>query len=745
MATIDTYKIKISVDGKDQVNQLNDSLDTLKTSVAAASAAGVAAFTALAASAIRMADAMVDVSDSIGISVSKIYQLNLALEDAGGSFGDAQSLFKGFSNTLGDVEKGSQETIDALTKLGLSRRELEFLSDEQLFQAVVNGLGKMEAGFERNRMGMQLLGKAADGIDWAKMAAGTNKAVDPAMETNLRLAADAVGSIEKAFRSFQQAALEAIAPVLQVIGNIQISVEDARKAIQIFGALIAGAFGAYAVTQVVKMVEAVKALVTVIRAAGAAQAFFVGLSGVGLAAVAASAAAATAAYIALGKAMEDAGAAPATPGAPTPPPVPTPGTQRQRVVGQTAEDKALNAAKATTAELKAQNEAALKYQQTINGTIGMSQEQASIAKINAQLEKDIANNTISYEKQKQAERDKGNKANLKVIEQLDIQKNLQEAQLKASAELSIQALNREQALKQTTVELQKQLSIIDQQNKQNIAAAEAETMRRVIAGEISQQEANNINNVNKVREDGLAKVRALEEQLRVETDNLRKQELQNQITATKQATDFAISEKQREIAEKIKLEQSAAAGIKSALEQVGAMYTPFKVAADQTTLLFDRMGQGLDEFVKTGKLNFKNFALSLIRDLMLIQIKAQAMNWLKGMMGGGGGLFGGILIPGLLAEGGPAKAGKPYIVGEKGPELFVPKTAGTVIPNNAMQTGKTGMAAGAISAPVTNNYITNNVSAIDAQSVAQFFAQNRRLMLGSVEMARKELPYGTSR
>ena len=37
-----------------------------------------------------------------------------------------------------------------------------------------------------------------------------------------------------------------------------------------------------------------------------------------------------------------------------------------------------------------------------------------------------------------------------------------------------------------------------------------------------------------------------------------------------------------------------------------------------------------------------------------------------------------------LAEGGPVAASTPYIVGEVGPELFVPNTAGTVIPNNQL-------------------------------------------------------------
>ena len=49
----------------------------------------------------------------------------------------------------------------------------------------------------------------------------------------------------------------------------------------------------------------------------------------------------------------------------------------------------------------------------------------------------------------------------------------------------------------------------------------------------------------------------------------------------------------------------------------------------------------------------------------------------------GGGLLGNI-FGGFLANGGPAKAGKSYVVGEKGPEIFTPSTTGTVTPNNAI-------------------------------------------------------------
>lgn len=40
--------------------------------------------------------------------------------------------------------------------------------------------------------------------------------------------------------------------------------------------------------------------------------------------------------------------------------------------------------------------------------------------------------------------------------------------------------------------------------------------------------------------------------------------------------------------------------------------------------------------------------------------------------------------------GGPVEGGRPYIVGEKGPELFVPKTAGGIVPNQALRSARAG-------------------------------------------------------
>ena len=156
----------------------------------------------------------------------------------------------------------------------------------------------------------------------------------------------------------------------------------------------------------------------------------------------------------------------------------------------------------------------------------------------------------------------------------------------------------------------------------------------------------------------------------------------------------------------------------------------------------------LDNFVQTGKLKFGDLAKSIISDLIKIQLKAQATSLFKssglgdffgsifGGGGGGGGLFSTAPSAGglkFLADGGPISG--PAIVGERGPELFVPKTAGTIIPNNQL-----GSAMGGGSQVVYNGPYIANMSAIDTQSASQFLAQNKQAVWSANQSAQRSLP-----
>lgn len=113
-----------------------------------------------------------------------------------------------------------------------------------------------------------------------------------------------------------------------------------------------------------------------------------------------------------------------------------------------------------------------------------------------------------------------------------------------------------------------------------------------------------------------------------------------------------------------------------------------------TTLVdgFDRAGnlleRGLLSAIRRGSLGFEDLKQAAFR--ALDQIAAQAIQtglgsiFGSGSGGGIGGLLGSALgglfgLPGR-ATGGPVSPGRGYLVGERGPELFLPTSAGRVEP-----------------------------------------------------------------
>ena len=156
--------------------------------------------------------------------------------------------------------------------------------------------------------------------------------------------------------------------------------------------------------------------------------------------------------------------------------------------------------------------------------------------------------------------------------------------------------------------------------------------------------------------------------------------------------------------------------------------------ANKAKEVFDTFTKGVEDafvnFAKTGKLSFKDLLDSMVEMLLRSQIQKLMGSLLSSTAGTGIGDFFGKIFG--KAQGGPVQGGTPYMVGEKGPELFVPNSSGQITPNNKLGGGGT----------VNNTYITNSISAVDAKSVAQLFAENRKTLLGSVQMAQNEMPYG---
>jgi len=157
------------------------------------------------------------------------------------------------------------------------------------------------------------------------------------------------------------------------------------------------------------------------------------------------------------------------------------------------------------------------------------------------------------------------------------------------------------------------------------------------------------------------------------------------------------------------------------------------------------MEQALDTFVNTGKLKFGDLARSIIADLIKIQMRAQmtsilgSIGGLLGFGGGGSGMFTGSTgsVGGSIHIGkaGGGDISGPSLVGENGPEMFVPKSAGTIIPNH----GINSLMGGGPSVVYNGPYIAN-MSAIDTQSATQFLAKNKQAVWGANQSAQRSLP-----
>jgi hypothetical protein len=75
---------------------------------------------------------------------------------------------------------------------------------------------------------------------------------------------------------------------------------------------------------------------------------------------------------------------------------------------------------------------------------------------------------------------------------------------------------------------------------------------------------------------------------------------------------------------------------------------------------------------------------------------------------------------GPRAMGGPVSAGQSYLVGEKGPETFVPNAGGTIVPNSQM------------GQQVTVNF---NIETIDATGFDELLLERRSTIVGVINEA----------
>jgi lambda family phage tail tape measure protein len=166
-------------------------------------------------------------------------------------------------------------------------------------------------------------------------------------------------------------------------------------------------------------------------------------------------------------------------------------------------------------------------------------------------------------------------------------------------------------------------------------------------------------------------------------------------------------------------------------------YNYATMAQEVFSTLTGNMTEAINTFVDTGKFSFSNFAESVIKDLIKIQLRMQMMQLFSMGMKAIGGFSSGPQLLNSYADGGEPPVGVPSLVGERGPELFVPSRAGTIIPNHQLSAALGGGGGTTINGP----YIAS-MNAIDTQSGIQFLAKNKMTIWSMNQSANRSIPAG---
>jgi hypothetical protein len=189
-----------------------------------------------------------------------------------------------------------------------------------------------------------------------------------------------------------------------------------------------------------------------------------------------------------------------------------------------------------------------------------------------------------------------------------------------------------------------------------------------------------------------------------------------------QEYDYGLNLARQELEYRKQMDNDIVAGAADRIKSIRESFTAFKVGGQMIDSVFNNMNSAIDNFVDKGKFSFSDFANSVIRDLIRIQMKQAATNILSQTLG--------FLGLSGRAGGGPVDSGSPYIVGENGPELFIPKSAGDIIPNNMMGNGT----------PAGGTYVNYTINAVDSLSFKQMLAKDPTFLYALTEQGKKSVP-----
>ena len=646
-------------------------------------------FAVLSVAALKFADDISDVAQANDVAIDTVIKLRAALESSGGSADKAGVMLSAFTKFIDTAASGSFEAQKAFKAVGVSLKDIGTLSQEELLGKALKGLENIEDPITRGARAMDLFTKAAKGVafdTFAQQMQATNKTTNEQIEA-VKEGAKTWDNFASIIRKLQLAFVEALGPSLRAINN-QMSEDVFPKLTMLNKVLNFIASNAFSASQAID---------------------------------------------ALGKGMEN--------------------MAGRSLIMQTygesakgfAEMKKLNDEyfKFLDNQRKAQEQfdrelSGVKQGGSGRGMLGYEQFgnapilRETIAGVDSKAESLKAKQEAERKRQ-QAETEAALKRQLSLLEKgyAEEQNAIKESASEWARYVDVQAKTAESQsqyfrLSNQQLDRDREITLL-QKNSLQLRSYEINYAEQILS--IRNKYADRIYEIE--NQENLTREKKIEFMQREEA--LR----DKSISQAREVLDIARQES----------EGSFQKGFGKGFDEfVRNMPNQLELGRQTFNTLMSSMESALQNFVRTGKFSFKDFARSLIQDMIMIQARAQMLSMIKGLysmfgggtpsvdLGYGGGSAGTVGISGF-ADGGSPPVGRASLVGERGPELFVPRTAGTIIPNNQL--------ANAMGGGQTVNYngpYIANMSAIDTQSGAQFLAKNKQAVWATYQSANRSIP-----
>ena len=673
-------------------------------------------------------------------------KLAIGTREAGKEAKDVSDLTKTFAQTLQLSGTSGVQASAAILQFGQAMASGKLAGDEFRAMMEYNPVLMMKFAEAVDIPIGQLKKLASEGALTAKALELGMKSIAPEVQTEFEKMNTTIGqSFTLIANNFivMLANIESKFGIFQGLANLIKTISDNA---QIFGVIAAAAFGAGVARLIFGLVSAFTALRTAVAGATFAQAALLALGGpAGLAALAAGVIAAGVAYSQLSGLMDENTAKAEAKAAAdelalkvkTEEAKKNAELAKQEIERGTREAAAAKAAKKAAEEAQraaeARQRAAARNLQSVKEGIAQLNVETGILSKRLDLDLRLVGTAEDYaEKQKRLfdienEREK-TLAEIRAKE-LDVNP-IKNAELKAKAEADVNAqydkqvksldkliqIRREEA----TLAGTRDVSKIGREGAAAVEAAQAEFTARNMLFDFDKKYATESSKIKRKALDEEAVLREQSKGMDQELFDIRL----NNIKTSEAAQLASLALVRDEQAAQNKVLMSGIEGISQA--QNAALLRVMDEAAyarDIFNITMDGFSNSILKFVETGKLSFKD----LFRNLMAEIIKMQA-NKLFLSFFGKGGAFGNFFgdIFGKRAVGGPVMAGTPYVVGERGPELFVPSGPGTVVPNNRLGGGST--------------QVTYNIQAVDARSFKELVARDPEFIYSVTQVGARRIP-----